>query len=172
MRLLRLKPNNKGFSLLEVLLATIILGGALIALSSSWSGTVFSFKKSEKVQIITSLLKSKTTELEIKYAQLGFSAIPEEEDGDFGDEFSDLTWKSEVRILEFPDLTPLMMAEDGSIDEMTRTVVKQMTGHFSKNIKEMRVTITWKTKSKPVEYSVTTYIVNYAGGVPAPGGNI
>ena len=164
--------NNKGFSLIEVLLATIILGGALIALSSSWSGTVHSFKKSEKVQIVTSLLKSKTTELEIKYAQSGFGSVPEEEDGDFGDEFPDLTWKSEVRILEFPDLTPLMMAKDGSIDEMTRTIVKQMTGHFSKNIKEMRVTITWKAKAKPVEYSTTTYLVNYAGGVPAPGAGL
>jgi len=168
---LKLKPNNKGFTLIEVLLATMILGGALVALSSSWSGTVFSFKKAEKVQIITSLLKSKTTELEIKYNQVGFSAIPEEDSGDFGDEFPDLSWKSEVRILEFPDLTPLMMAEDGSIDEMTRTIVKQMTGHFSKNIKEMRITITWKAK-KAVEYSSTTYLVNYKGGVPTPGGNL
>ncbi len=167
-----LAKSNKGFSLIEVLLATIILAGALVALSSSWSGTVFSFRKSEKIQIITSLLKSKTTELEIKYNQVGFAAIPEEEDGDFGDEFPDLSWKAEVRILEFPDLTPLMMAEDGRIDEMTRTIVKQMTGHFSKNIKEMKITILWKAKSKTVQYSTTTYIVNYAGGVPAPGAGI
>ncbi|MES2769748.1 MAG: prepilin-type N-terminal cleavage/methylation domain-containing protein [Bdellovibrionota bacterium] len=167
-----LAKSSKGFSLIEVLLATIILAGALVALSSSWSGTVFSFRKSEKVQIITSLLKSKTTELEIKYNQVGFTAIPEEEDGDFGDEFPDLSWKAEVRVLEFPDLTPLMMAEDGRIDEMTRTIVKQMTGHFSKNIKEMRITIVWKAKSKSVQYSTTSYIVNYAGGVPAPGAGI
>lgn len=163
--------SHKGFSLIEVLLATIILGGALIALSSTWSGTIFSFKKSEKVQIITSLLKSKTTELELKYSQLGFTAIPEAEDGDFGEEFSDLTWKSEVRDLEFPDLTSLMASKDGRIDETMRTVVKQMTDHFSKNIKEIRVTIFWASKKgKPVQYSSTTYIVNYAGGLPTPGG--
>lgn len=165
-----MKKQN-GFSLVEVLLATIILGGALVALSSSWSGTVHSQNKSGKIQVITSLLKSKTTELEIKYAQAGFSAIPEEEAGDFGSEFPELSWKSEVRELEFPDLSAILQAQDGSIDETTRMVVSQMTGHFSKNVKEMRITILWTTpRKKPLEYSVTTYIVNYAGGVPTPGG--
>ena len=169
MRFLSIKKNSKGFSLIEVLLATIILGGALVALSSSWSGTVFSFRKSEKIQIITSLLKSKTTELEIKYGQVGYAAIPEAEDGDFGDEFPDLTWKSEVREMEFPDLTPIMASQDG-VDETTRSIVKQMTEHFSKNIKELKVTVTWTSNKKPVLYSITTYIVNYAGGLPPPGG--
>lgn len=163
--------NKKGFSLIEVLLATIILGTALVALSSAWSGTMFSFKKSEKIQIITSLLKSKTTELELKYNQLGYSAIPEAEDGDFGDEFPELKWKSEVRKMEFPDLAALMATEDNRIDETTRTIVKQMTDHFSKNIKEMRITIFWNAKKgKPVLYSSTTYIVNFSGGMPTPGG--
>ena len=163
--------KQSGFSLVEVLFATIILGGALVALSSSWSGTIFSSRKSEKVQIITSLLKSKTTELELKYAQTGFGAVPEEEDGDFGTEFPDLKWKSEVREMEFPDMAALMLSEDGRIDEMTRTVIKQMTDHFSKNIKEMKITITWvAAKDKPVEYSVTTYLVNYSGGLPSMGG--
>jgi general secretion pathway protein I len=163
--------NSKGFSLIEVLLATIILGTALVALSSSWSGTIFSFKKSEKVQIITSLLKSKITELELKYAALSFSNIPKSEDGDFGDEFPELSWKSEVRDMEFPDLTPLMAGKDG-IDDQTRSIVKQMTDHFSKNIKEIRVTILWKGKKAPVEYSSTTYIVNYSTGLPPVGGGI
>lgn len=163
--------SSRGFSLIEVLLATIILGGALVALSSSWSGTVFSFKKSEKVQIVTSLLKSKTTELELKYAQLGFAAIPATEDGDFGDEFPDLSWKSEVRDMEFPDLASLMATTDGRIDETTRTIVKQMTDHLSKNVKEIKTTIFWDSKKgKPVQYSSTTYIVNYSGGMPTPGG--
>jgi prepilin-type N-terminal cleavage/methylation domain-containing protein len=165
-----LRQNIRGFSLIEVLLATIILGTALVALSSSWSGTMFSFKKSEKIQIITSLLKSKTTELELKYAQLSFSAIPETEDGDFGDEFPELSWKSEVRDMEFPDMTSIMAGKDG-IDETTRSIVKQMTDHFSKNIKEIRITIFWKAKKgKPVQYSSTTYIVNYTTGLPPAGG--
>lgn len=150
----------------------MILAGALVALSSSWSGTVFSFRKSERVQVITSLLKSKITELELKYAQTSFSAIPEEEEGDFGSEFPDLSWKSEVRELEFPDLSALMLSEDGRIDEMTRMVVRQMSSHFSKNIKELKITISWNAskQKKPVEYSITTYLVNYSGGLPSIGG--
>ncbi len=166
--------KRNGFSLVEVLLATIILAGALVALSSSWSGTVSSQNKSGKLQVITSLLKSKITELEIKYGQVGFGAIPEEEAGDFGSEFPELTWKSEVRELEFPDLSALLQAQqDGTIDETTRTVVSQMTEHFSKNVKEIKITILWTVpRRKPLEYSVTTYIVNYEGGMPTPGAGL
>jgi prepilin-type N-terminal cleavage/methylation domain-containing protein len=162
--------SSRGFTLIEVLLATMVLAGALIALTSSWSGTIASFKKSEKIQIITSLLKSKSAELEIKYSKLGFTEIPESEDGDFGKEFPDLTWKSEVKDLEFPDLTSMILTEKKSEDEMTLSMVKQMTDYFSKNIKEIRVTVSWLVKKKPANYSTTTYIVNYGGSMPATGG--
>jgi prepilin-type N-terminal cleavage/methylation domain-containing protein len=159
--------KSSGFTLIEVLLATIILAGALIALTSSWSGTIFSFKRSEKIQIITSLLKSKSAELEIKYSKLGFTEIPEDEEGDFGKEFPDLTWKSEVKDLEFPDLTALIIGKEGHSDETTLSMVKQMTEYFSKNIKEFRVTVMWQaSKKKAANYSMTTYIVNYNGGLP------
>lgn len=162
--------NQNGFTLIEVLLATMVLAGALIALTSSWSGTLSSFQRSEKIQIITSLLKSKSAELEIKYSQLGFSEIPESEEGDFGKEFPDLSWTSEVKDLEFPDLTGLIVQQKGSEDEMTLSMVKQMTEYFSKNIKELKITISWALKKKTAKYSITTYIVNYKGGLPTGGG--
>jgi len=169
MKLGQKKSSIAGFTLIEVLLATIVLCGALVALTSSWSGTIFSFKRSEKVQIITSLLKSKVAELEIKYSKLGYESIPESEDGDFGKEFPDLSWKAEVKKLEFPDLTSLIITQNkNGTDEMTLSIVKQMTDYFSKNIKEIRVTVIWQVNSKKhADFSETNYIANYAGGLPS-----
>ncbi len=155
-----------GFTMVEIVLAVAILGGFFTVYSSSMSGTNFSLRKAEKLQVISSLLKSKITELELKYNQLGYSGIPEKENGDFGKEFKDLNWKAEVRELEFPDLAPLLVTES-SQNEMLLTVVRKMTDHFSKNIKELRLTITWQANTKKsMDFSATTYIVNFAGGVP------
>lgn len=159
--------NSKGFTLIEVILALMIIAGFFAVYNSSMSGTNFSLKKSEKLQIISSLLKSKMTELELKYNQLGYASVPESEEGDFGSEFKDLKWKSEVRELEFPDLTPLLLTESNQ-NEMMLTIVKKMTSHFSKNIKELKLTISWQASSKQkMDFSITTYIVNYAGGLPS-----
>ncbi len=158
--------KSRGFTLIEVVLALTILFGFFTVYNSSMSGTNFSLKKAEKLQVIASLLKSKLTELELKYNQLGYASIPESEDGDFGSDFKDLNWKAEVRELEFPDLTSLLITEDNQ-NEMMLTVVKKMTDHFSKNIKELRLTVSWQASAKQkMDFSATTYIVNYAGGVP------
>lgn len=151
---------KKGFTLIEVLVAMMILVGAIVALSQSWSGSLFSFRKSQNINTIVSLLKKKTTELEIKYKDGSFTEIPEEEAGDFGSDYQDFKWASKTRDLEFPDLSQILTSKEGGADEMVLMVVKQMTEFFSKNTKELRVTVIWTSGGRSVEYSVTTYLVN------------
>ncbi len=160
--------RNGGFTLIEVLVAIMILSVAMVTLTSSWSGSLFAYRKSDKVQLITSLLKSKISELEIKYAELPFDQITEQEEGEYK-EFSDLKWKAEVKLLAFPDLSQILVSS-GQNDEMLITTIQKMTEHFSKNIKEMKVTITWSAGKSNVEYSATTYLVNYQNQLPAIGG--
>lgn len=163
--------QHKGFTLIEVMIAMLILSGAMVALSQSWSGSLFSFRKSQSINTIVSLLKKKTTELEIKYKSGSFTEIPEEESGDFGSEYADFVWKSESQDLEFPDLSQVLISKEGGANEMLLQIVKQMTEFISKATKELKVTVIWKSNSKEVKYSVVTYLVNnQVASVLAPGG--
>ena len=155
---------KRGFTLIEVLVAMMILAGAMLALSQAWNGSIFTFKKSQNINTIVSLLKKKTTELDIKYKTLSFTEIPEAEAGDFGTDYPDFSWKSETKKLEFPDLSDMLVSKEGGANEMMLTIIKQMTEYFSKSTKELRVSIVWKSGKHEVKYSITTYIVNKAGG--------
>lgn len=161
--------TKKGFTLVEVLVALLILSVAMVALTSSWSGSLFAYRKSEKVQLINSLLKSKISELEIKYGTLSYTDIPKSEEGDFGDDLKELKWKAETQDLEFPDLSSILVA-GGKNDEMFISTIKKLTEHISKNIKEFRVTIIWAQGKSTLEFSATTYLVNFQGGLPSLGG--
>lgn len=167
-----IKSKKRGFTLVEVLIAMLILAGAMVALSQSWSGSLFAFRKSQTLNAITSLLKKKVTELEIKYKTLSFTEIPETENGDFGKDYPDLKWLAETKDMDFPDLTQLLVTQDGGANEMLITIVKQMTEFFSKSIKELRVTVIWTSAGREVKYGVTTYLVNNtaAGNGLGPGG--
>ncbi len=163
--------NSLGFSLIEVMIAMMILAGAMVALSQSWSGSLFAFRKAQSVNTIVSLLKKKTTELEIKYKAGTFSEIPEDEAGDFGSEYPEFTWKAHSQDLEFPDLSQILISKEGGANDMILMVIKQMTDFISKATKEVKVSIIWKSNKKEVNYSVVTYIMNnQSAGSIAPGG--
>lgn len=148
----------------------MILAGAMVALSQSWNGSLFAFRKSQYVNTIVGLLKKKTVELEIKYKAKGFSEIPESDGGDFGSDFPDFTWQAETKDLEFPDLSPILVSQEGGANELLLTVVKQMTEYISKATKEMKVTVIWKSGKNEIKYSVTTYLVNNEAGSIGMGG--
>lgn len=156
--------HSRGFTLIEVLVAMMILAGSMLALSQSWSGSLVRYRKTQDLAIITSLLKKKTTELEIKYRELAFGEIPEEDGGDFGSEYPNYTWAVKTKELEFPDIAETLVSQAGGSSDLLLTVVKQMTQYFSKNTKEVQVTLIWKSNKREAKYSISTYITNAAGG--------
>lgn len=167
----------QGFTLIEVLIATMILSGALIAISSSWTGSVMAYRKGRKINVITHLLQKQATEMELQFK--GESLIADRElEGDFGRDYPDLSWKTEVKPLEFPDLAPILVNQsDGGIDQLTLTVIQQMSSQLSQAIKEMKVSIFWKQGENISTYSITTYLVSYnqlalpGAGAPQGAGN-
>lgn len=155
--------KKRGFTLLEVLIAMMILAGAVLALSVSWNGSILGFSKTKNIQQIVGLLKKKTAELEIKYKRMPFASIPEDANGDFstfGPEYAEYTWTAETKKLDFPDLSQSLISKEGGANDTMLSVVKQMTEFFSNSTKELKVTVIWAAPKATVQYSVVTYITN------------
>ena len=165
-----------GFTLIEVLIAMMILVGALIALSASWRGSVMAYRKGRQINVITHLLQKQTTEMELRFKNE--SLITDRElEGDFGTDYPNLSWKTEIKALQFPDLAPLLVSQEGGANQITLTVIRQMSTQLSQAIKEMKVSVLWKNQNNVATYSVTTYLISYnqlglpgtSGGPSAPG---
>lgn len=137
----------------------MILSGALIALSASWTGSVMAYRQGRQINIITHLLQRQMTELELEFQDQNITSAQERE-GEFED-FPEFSWKAEVKPLEFPDLTPVLVGEEGGVDQLTITVIRQMSQQLTQAIKELKVSVLWKKNEKTLTYSVTTYLVSY-----------
>lgn len=167
---MKLGRNQNGFSLIEVIIAMMILSSGVILLVSSWAN---SYKKINRTQVqfeMAALLERKMVELHKEYDGKPLETIDDEKAEDFGADYPQYTWKMKSQELEFPDLTPLLVSQDGGATQEMLTLVKTLTEHFNKSVKEVKVTIIYKGGKKPIEYSVTTYFVDYDKEVAMPGG--
>ena len=164
--------NQKGFTLIETLIAMVVLAGALIVLGNAWSSSLNAIRKSRSLTTLSLLLQRKMTEYEIKFKDKGTSEVPEEETGDFGNDFAPYTWKMQSRKIEMPDLSNSLTARAGGATETEIMIVKQLQEVLEKSIKELKVTVFWTQGGKVQEYSLTTYLVDYdqAGSIPGLNG--
>lgn len=153
--------HSRGFTLLEVLISMIIIAGAILVLSNSWSGSFMKIRKATLNNNVATLLERKMVETEAKYKDK-FNDIPENETGDFGTENPMYTWELKSKELLVPDLTPLIVGKEGGADEMLITMIKQLTEYLNKTVKEVTVSVFVKTPRRTLQYSATTYIIDYS----------
>lgn len=163
--------SQKGFTLLETVIAMVILAGALVILSSSWSASFMRVKKAQRYFEASTLLERKMTEIDLQFRGKSLDSIPDSKEGEF-DGVDDYTWKMTAKKLEIPDFSSSLASRDGGVDEMTMSIIKQLTEAMSKSVKEVTVTVIYTKAKKPIEYSVTTYFVDYNKEIPLgmPGG--
>jgi len=172
----------KGFTLLETLIAMIILATGIMLLASSWGASTSRLRKTQVNVEISALLERKIAEIESEYRGKSLDTIPEEKEDDFGSDFPDYSWKLESQELPMPDLSSSLAAKEGVTPDMS-SMVKQLTEHIAKSVKEVKVTIIYKPKGKsnkkPLIYSATTFFIDYdkvpsglggAGGARPNGG--
>jgi general secretion pathway protein I len=153
--------RNKGFTLIETVLALVILSSGLLLLANSWGGSIMFVRKAQFSTEVTALLERKMAEIEIEYSGKALDSIPEEKEDDFGSEFPQYSWKMESREFEFPDFSATLTSQEGGADQTSLTMMKTLTTHISKSIKEVRVTIFFKGGKKPMSFSATQYFVDY-----------
>lgn len=160
--------KRNGFTLLETMLAMVILSTGIILLTNSWGGSFMRVKKTQLSTEVTALLERKMFEVEAEYAGKSLDTLPEEKEDDFGSEYPQYSWKMTTKEFTFPDLTAAMTSKQGGADEMTMTVIKTLTDHISKTVKEVKVSVIYKGGKKPLTFSATEYFVDYNKEIAAP----
>lgn len=162
--------NNKAFTLIEVVLAMMIMASGLFILTNSWAGT---YKRLQKTQVqvqLAALLERKIVELEREFRAQALDAIKEEDAGDFGSELDKYTWEMKSQKVEFPDLSGIIggVGENQNLDLVS--IMKIFSEHLSKSVKEVKVTVTYKDIRKPITVDVVFYVIDYDRPLPLPGG--
>lgn len=171
------RTAQKGFTLIEVLLALFILAGGIMVISTAWSGNFMRMRKTVLFNDVATLLERKMLETEAKYRDKALTEIPESDGGDFGEEQPKYYWKLVSKDLKLPDLTPLLIGQ-GDADEMLIGMIKQVTEFLSQAIKEVKVSVYVKARlGKDLEFSAVQYFMDYTkdfggglgGAAPDPG---
>jgi prepilin-type N-terminal cleavage/methylation domain len=161
--------NQSGFTLLETVIAMVILSTGIMILASTWGTSFSAVKKTQASVEIAALLERKMFEIETEYAGKSLESIPEEKEDDFGDQYSAYSWKMESKELELPNLAESYSAAQEGADPMMITIIRTLTDHLKKTVKEVKVTITYKGGKKPLSYSATQYFVDYDKQISVPG---
>ncbi len=166
-----LVKNQKGFSLIEVLVALSVIAGSLIVVSMAWSTSNLRLRKMKVNHQVAYLLDLKVAELERRYRN-EITLLPEEDEGDFNDldpVYKDYAWKMVSKKFEMPDLGPLLSQQSGDTQNpMFTMIIQQMTDFFNQSVRELTVTIMYKFKKNTVQYSASTFLIDYSQTLPLP----
>lgn len=136
---------------------------------SAWSGNLLRVRKSALYNNVAYLLERKAAEIEAKYKGRPVTEIADEE-GDFGSEFPQYKWSFQAQPFAMPDLTPILTSGNKAVDQNLLTMMSQMQEFFGKAVVEGKITVTVTVGKEPVEFSVTTYFVEYNVEPSIPGG--
>lgn len=152
---------KKGFTLLEVLLAMMLMATAMVLLANSWSAAFGRVKKTQVSFEMAALLENKMNEYERKYRGKALAEISDEEADNFGDDYPQYSWKMKAKKFTSVDISALLTGKANGADEMTLQLAKKLTDHLAETIKELQVTVTYKHPKRPIDVSATMYFVDY-----------
>jgi general secretion pathway protein I len=151
--------SRRGFTLLEVMIAMAILAGAIFVLATTWSGNVSRVRNMQINATMATLLQKLMTETRLKY-QDAIDQIPEEEVGEF-ENLQNYTWRITSRDFELPNLSSLVLAQQGEADQMLMDAIDQFSDHLAEAVKEVTGTVIYTRNNRTFEISASTYFVNF-----------
>ncbi len=164
---------RKGFTLLEAVIAIVILAGTLVSISRI---VMYSYRYSEKVEKIyqgTELAWLKMHDVDVEIDKNGIPTMDKEEEGDFEDNlYEGFRWYYSIKkvYMPMPDLNVGSEADDVN-DEMTEaastlSMVQPMIEDFFKvRVRKLTVKIMWGEGVKESEKVELTKFINVPGTV-------
>ncbi len=164
--------NTKAFTLIEVVLAMMVMASGLFILATSWGGTYNRLRKTQIQVQLASLLERKVVEIEREYKNKSLDSIPEEKEDSFGEDLPAYTWKMTSQKLELPNMATILESQQEGTKVDLASLMKIFTEHISKSVKEIKIEIKYKDKQykKPITVDVVFYMIDYDRPLPIPGG--
>ena len=181
--------GERGFTLLEVMVALGILAGALLTVSEAVGGALRNHARAQKIEVATLLARGKMAALEDELAEKGLSDFDHEDEGNFDDDgHPEIRWKLEVSVprvglgpeavlkaLTGKGLDDLLGAggkqgEGGPLPAAAVAQTAMLQGllttageQIKKSVRQVRLTVSWPGGRSTESFSVVTQLV-LAGG--------
>lgn len=170
--------NKKmGFTLIEVVLAMMIMVTGLMILTSSWASTYTRLHKTQVQVQLAALLERKVVEIEKEYKNKPIDTIPEEKEDTFGSDLPEYSWKMKSQKLELPDISPLVgggggegSSGVGGTNLDLTSIMKMFTEHLNKSIREIKIEVIYADKKKPISADIVIYMIDYDRPLSMGGG--
>lgn len=169
----KLLRNNLGFTLLETMIALLIMVMAFTAILTVESNSIRASENSRRLNIVRMLAKNKVTEVEQEVEGKAFSEVKKEDGGSFKSPYEDYRWSSVVKEIEFPNLTVgAPKSNSGAASSSSSAgsgtggsdiadfLTKLLTNFLSKAVREITVTIYWKRGTAEQSFSLSMYWVD------------
>ncbi|MCB0308401.1 MAG: prepilin-type N-terminal cleavage/methylation domain-containing protein [Bdellovibrionales bacterium] len=160
--------QTKGFSLLEVMFAMVILSMSLIALMKNETQTITLAQKAKDWDIATTLATAKMSELTTLAEKKGFVALKDEEQGEFDQEmFPTYRWRYWKQPVPQPNFEALMnvgseTSEGSEVPESSEAMAGplQMIGKaWSEALLELHVEILWGEGESLRSFDLATHLL-------------
>lgn len=159
--------NQRGFTLLEFMIAFAILIVILSAVYITQSSSLFSSIRTKNLIVATNLARNLLAENEVQLTGLPFESLSKEETGVFPEPFEKFKWKRTVEELDFATLTQLLTKRlqeksklEGVKSEET-ILLKAFEDYLKKSVRKMVITIEWADGSSTSTLDFSQLLVNY-----------
>lgn len=157
--------NQKGFTLLEVMIAFALLTGILFVAVISQSSSLASSTRSKNLLMATNLARNLINEQELKYEGVPFERLPKTEEGVFPEPNQGFKWSLAIEEVDFSVMSDLIakqtQAAGQTQDQQNETVVKLFEDYLKKSVRRMTVTIHYPDSGDFSKLSFTELLVNY-----------
>lgn len=147
---------SKGFTLLEILVATAIMAFALVTIMTAQGNTLLASRRAEMLTTAVLLAKQQMVEVELELEKgMRQGEFPDEktEEGKFESPYDGFRWKAEVQRVSLP--APVV-GEEGSMQNL---IGKQLTEQISQSVREVKLTIFWDESGEEQSIDVVTHLV-------------
>lgn len=151
--------SQKGFSLIEILIAVGILASAVVVIVGGVTKALsIQVSDEERLQAVT-LANNKMVELTHQIdtdLQMGKFPDDEEKNDVFAEPFQSYEWRYTIKKVEIP------LASSSGENAMIQGTMKNIVTELSKAVREIKLTVSWNSKSDDLKKEVvlTTHVVN------------